>query len=57
MRSIEAEKALIDGGNYNLPHHGLFQSLDAEKARVEQQPKEPMDASKQFESIEPNRVN
>lgn len=46
MRSIEAEKALIDGGNYNLPHHGLFQSLDAEKARVEQQPKEPMDASK-----------
>lgn len=33
MRSIEANKHLTESANYNLPPgHGLFNSLDHEKA-------------------------
>ena len=31
MRSIEAQK-LAESANYNIQNHGLYQSLDTEKA-------------------------
>lgn len=50
LRSIEADR---NNANYSITHHGLFQSLEPEKGG---KGKEPVDTSKQFESLEPARA-
>ena len=50
MRSIEE----VNTAGYSITH-GLYQSLESEK--INRISREPIDTSKQFESLEPERVH
>ena len=52
MRSLEHHDA---NNTYSNMTNGLYQSLESEK--VNRVSREPIDTSKQFESIEPNRIH